>query len=61
MELIIKYLKVGLTQKEISEELVKKGIKPNSVSYIEKEIRKIKKQYNAKTIFHLGYILGKNE
>lgn len=50
---------VGLTQKDISEYLKKKGITPNSVSIIEKRLRKIKEEYNAKTLFHLALTLKK--
>lgn len=58
---LIKLLKKGLTQQEISKELEKRGVVPNSVSSIEKELKKIRKEFGAKTHFHLGYLLGKNE
>lgn len=56
---ILQLMAVGLTQKDISEYLKKKGITPNSVSIIEKRLRSIKKEYNAKTLFHLALILKK--
>lgn len=58
---VIMLLKIGLTQKEISEELKKNGIEPNGLSSIEKEVKKIRNKYGAKTLFHLGYLLGKEE
>lgn len=58
---IIELLKVGLTQQEISNEFAKNDIVPNSVSAIEKELKKVRKEYGAKTQFHLGYLLAKEE
>lgn len=58
---IIELLKEGLTQQEIAKELAKKESQPNSISSVEKEMRKIRKEYGAKTQFHLGYLLGKEE
>ena len=54
---IIKLLGIGLSQSDISSHLKKKGVTPNSVSIIEKRLRKIKKLYKAKTLFHLAVIL----
>lgn len=56
---ILELLALGLNQKDISQYLKKKGITPNSVSIIEKRLRKIKEEYNAKTLFHLALILKK--
>lgn len=56
-ELIIKYLKEGLNQKEISLKLIELDLKPNSLSSVEKYLNNMKKEYGAKTMFHLGYIL----
>lgn len=58
---VIMLLKIGLTQKEISEELKKNNIKPNGLSSIEKEVKKIRTKYGAKTLVHLGYLLGKED
>lgn len=60
-EKLIKLLKQGYSQKEISAIFKEQGIKPNSVSIVEKEIKKLKKEYNAKTYFHLGYLISKSE
>lgn len=54
---ILKNLSIGLSQTDISNQLKKKGITPNSVSMIEKKIREIKKTYKAKNLFHLAIIL----
>lgn len=56
-EFIIKSLKEGLNQKEISLKLMELDLKPNSLSSVEKYLNAIKKEYGAKTMFHLGYIL----
>lgn len=56
-EKIIELLKKGYTQKEISDELIKHNLKPNSLSSVEKHLKRIRKEYGAKTMFHLGYIL----
>ncbi len=58
---IIDFLCKGLTQLEISNSFKKDNIKPNSLSIIEKTLKKIRKQHNAKTNFELAYIIGKNE
>ena len=58
-KIIIKYLKEGYSQEEISNLLKSQKVKPNSLSYIEKAINKIKKDNNAKTMFHLAWILSK--
>lgn len=56
-EFIITCLKEGLTQKEISLKLIELEIKPNSLSSVEKYLNALKKDYGAKTLFHLGYII----
>lgn len=58
-ELIIKYLKLGHTQIEISKILKKYGYKGCSLSSIEKELKFLLSFYGAKTMFHLGVILTK--
>lgn len=60
-KLIIRYLQEGLTQSEISDELKKTGIQPNSLSSIEKRLNKIKEFYEAKMLFHLACILYNNK
>lgn len=56
---LIDYLSKGYNQNEISVNLKKSNFTPNSVSSIEKEIKKLKKEYKAKTTFQLGYVLAK--
>ena len=58
-ELLIEYLFEGLTQKEIALELKKKGYKSCSLSSLEKLLKKIRKDHDAKTMFHLGVILSR--
>jgi len=55
--IIIKQMADGYTQLEVSDNLKRRGITPNSVSTIEKEIKKLKKQFNAKSAVHLFVIL----
>lgn len=57
--LIIKLLTEGKTQPEISEALKALNIYPNSLSTIEKELKKIRAKHGAKSMFHLGVILSK--
>lgn len=57
--LIIEYLKEGKTQAEISDLLKSLGIKPNSLSIIEKRLKSIREKFGAKTNFHLAVILFK--
>ena len=59
-ELILKYLSQGYTQYEIADKLKLDGIKPNSVSSIEKMIHKMKQQHKARTNFHLAIVLFGN-
>jgi hypothetical protein len=47
----------GHTQLEVSENLKHRGISPNSVSTIEKEIKKLKKLFKAKSTIQLFVIL----
>ncbi|CAL2091932.1 conserved hypothetical protein [Tenacibaculum sp. 190524A05c] len=54
---IVKLLSQGMNQKEISEHFKKEGITPNSLSIIEKRLKKIREVYKAKTLFHLALIL----
>lgn len=55
---LITYLKQGLTQQEIAQILQIQEIKPNSVSSVEKKLKKIREEYGAKTLFHLGFIIA---
>lgn len=57
---IIQYLKTGMSQKEIASELKNIGIKPNSLSSVEKYLKALRDEYGAKTLFHLACILFVN-
>lgn len=56
-KIIVKYLFEGKSQKEIAVLLKEQGIEPNSLSSIEKTLKNLKAQHDAKTMFHLGAIL----
>lgn len=56
-QLILSYLKEGFTQNEISARLKIAGVKPNSLSIIEKRLKAIREKFEAKTNFHLAIIL----
>lgn len=56
--IIIEYLMQGMSQGEISIELKEQGIRPNSLSYIEKTISSMKAKHNARSMFQLGAILS---
>ncbi len=58
-EKLLEYLAKGYTQQEISDELKKLGYYPNSLSMIEKMLKRIKKEHNANTLYHLAVILNK--
>lgn len=58
-KLIATSLAAGLTQSEISQHFKKQGIKPNSLSIIEKKIKQMKEDHKANTLFHLAVILRK--
>lgn len=60
-DIIIEYLSQGKTQAEISNLLKDRGIKPNSLSHIEKLLKVVRKEHNATTMFHLGVILTENK
>lgn len=55
--LILRYLKEGKTQSEISDILKAMEIKPNSLSIIEKRLKAIREKFGAKSNFHLAVIL----
>jgi hypothetical protein len=56
-QLILETLASGYEQKEIHDHFKKMGIKPNSVSLIEKRIKAMKAEYRAKTLFQLALIV----
>lgn len=56
-KLLPQYLIQGYTQYEIAMLLKEKNIVPNSLSSIEKEIKRLKEYHKAKTMCHLGAIL----
>lgn len=56
-KIILMYMREGYTQTEISEKLKKEGAFPNSLSIIEKTLKKTRVKYGAKTNFHLACIL----
>lgn len=58
-KLIAQSLAAGLTQSEISLLFKKQNITPNSVSIIEKKIKRMKEEHKANTLFHLAVILRK--
>lgn len=60
-DIIIKFLKEGMTQPEIADMLKCNGIKPNSLRSVEGIINELKKQHNCTTMFQLGYFLCKKD
>jgi uncharacterized protein (DUF2164 family) len=58
-KLVAQALAAGLIQSEISQHFKKQGIKPNSLSIIEKKIKQMKEDHKANTLFHLAVILRK--
>ncbi|MFS4432176.1 hypothetical protein ACLMCG_22110 [Chryseobacterium sp. S90] len=59
--LIIKYLSKGYKVTEIKEQLSSRNSLKISESLIEKRLSIIRKQYQAKTLFHLAIILKKEK
>ncbi|MGC5746840.1 helix-turn-helix transcriptional regulator [Chryseobacterium sp. NFX27] len=59
-EIIIEFLKDGLSQKQIAFELQKKEVKPNSLSSIEKYLKALREEYGASTLFHLACLMIKS-
>jgi len=59
-EIIIEFLKDGLSQKQIAFELQKKEFKPNSLSSIEKYLKALREEYGASTLFHLACLMIKS-
>ncbi|WP_312208303.1 hypothetical protein [Empedobacter sp.] len=58
---LIKHLSEGLNQIQIAQIFKNENYKPNSLSSIEKEIYKLKEEYNAKTMFELGFKIAKSK
>jgi hypothetical protein len=58
-KLIIKKMADGYTQPEVSRYLKEREITPNSISMIEKELVKLKKEHGAYTLIHLFMLLVK--
>lgn len=56
-DLIVKMMAKGKKQQEVSDELKRLGITPNSLSIIEKKLRQMREFHKAKTIVHLFVIL----
>lgn len=50
---LLKYISVGLTQEEIGEKFKENNISPNSKSAIEKRLKELRENFNAKTTPHL--------
>lgn len=58
-KIIIKKMADGYTQAEVAGYLKKRDITPNSLSMIEKELIKLKKEHGALTLIHLYSLLIK--
>ena len=56
----IELLKQGYTINDIAEYLKINNFETNSLSSVEKYIRKLKKEYQAKTMFQLGFLISNN-
>ncbi|WP_417361523.1 hypothetical protein [Galbibacter sp.] len=56
-KLVARQMAKGYTQPEVSEYLKQREITPNSLSAIEKELFKLKKQFKAASLIHLFVIL----
>ncbi|MBC9795392.1 hypothetical protein [Sinomicrobium weinanense] len=56
-KLIVRQMAKGYTQPEVSAYLKRRGITPNSLSTIEKELLKLKKEFKAQSMVHLFVIL----
>lgn len=58
---IARYLKRGMSIKEVSERMKERGIKPNSIPMVDKTIKKLKDDFNAKNHFQLAYKLTRKK
>ena len=56
-KIVIKKMADGYNQQEISDYLKMREITPNSLSTIEKEIKKLKKEFKAQSMVHLFVLL----
>lgn len=56
-KLIVKKMADGYTQPEVSAYLKHREIVPNSLSTVEKELQKLKKEFKAQSLVHLFVIL----
>ena len=51
--IMLRLLAKGLKQQQVSDEMKRLGVSPNSLSSIEKRLKQIRKEYRADTIIHL--------
>ena len=58
---ILELLIYCFSQNEIADILKAEGFHPYSLSSVEKKLRQIKEEYEAKTLFHLAVLLIKDE
>ena len=58
-KIIIRKMAQGYTQAEVSDYLKNRDIRPCSLSTIEKELKKLKKEFKAQTIIHLFVLLAR--
>lgn len=56
-KLIVKKMADGYTQPEVSAYLKRREIVPSSLSTVEKELQKLKKEFKAQSLVHLFVIL----
>ncbi len=58
-KIIIKKLADGYTQPEVAQYLKKREISPSSLSMVEKELLKMRKEHGAHTLIHLFVLLAR--
>ena len=56
---VLDMLKKGMNQKEISNELARKKVRPCSISSVEKIINELKTKYKANSLLQLGMFAEK--
>ena len=56
---VLDMLKKGMNQKEISNELARKKVRPCSISSVEKIINELKTKNKANSLFQLGMLAEK--
>lgn len=54
---IVQCMAKGMKQSDVANHFKKIGVTPNSLSIIEKRLRRVREEYHAKTNFHLAIIL----